>query len=61
MPEGVQAAEEEEREVAASSHSAEGSVEHKERSSRTAAACRQRDVGLAGSSPACPAAASHKI
>lgn len=29
MPEGVQAAVEEEREVAASSHSAEGSVEHK--------------------------------
>lgn len=29
MPEGVQAAVVEEREVAASSHSAEGSVEHK--------------------------------
>lgn len=42
MPEGVQAAvEEEEREVAASSQSAAGSMEHKKGCSRTAAACRQ--------------------
>lgn len=41
MPEGVQAAVEEETEVAASSQSAEGSMEHKKGCSRTAAACRQ--------------------
>lgn len=37
------------------------SVEHRKRSSRTAAACREGDVGLAGSSPAWLAPASHEV
>lgn len=59
--EDVDAVVEEEKEVASSSHNAKESVEHKKWSSRTVAAYRQGEVGLAASSLACLAAASYEV